>query len=416
MTLPSAHPSRLPRSESRRSVARSGLAAAGALALSAPVALAAPYALPAPVAWDSVNAAVNNTTLAATGTVGDRNYNVFDGFTTTIGLPIGNATNAEYVDVLVLNGSTVTSSSVFVGDNANSLGNFSLVIDNATLSATGTNNANIRLGSKSSNNSLYIQNGGTLDVTGSHFNGNGNDGYVNNNIVVHGAGSQFNSVQDLYVVYSGSTLGGTGSLSVENGGHVTIGAANDTTNRRLRIRHGYNSAITVTGATSKIDAYGTVTLGELTVATENNKLVLEDGGSLWIHNVTNQAAPLTWAKKSGGIDHQIDLGEGFLVVKGNQVNNTTITALIHADNGSGYAAGVMGTATWNGAAFGFTSSGDPGNYYAFYVDGSAGQSFLVGGVDTAGYTVFTNFAVIPEPGVLALVAVGSAMIVGRRRD
>lgn len=161
-------------------------------------------------------------------------------------------------DLTIAEGGAVSNDIGYLGYNTDASG---------TVTVTGpgsewTTSSDIHVGYMGAG-SLTITNGGVVNnvqsVVGNAI------GTGTGEVIVSGSGSQWNSSSDLYI-----GGGGTGTLTVSDGGTVSSGQA------QIALFSGSTGVVTVTGATSSWSSTGDITVGD----SGDGTLTLADGGTV----------------------------------------------------------------------------------------------------------------------------------------
>lgn len=330
------------------------------------------------------------------GTDSDPTIFLYDGYTHQMAaIDIG--TYYPHIQLKLINQSNITVSPgiTFLGGDYPNMpgesgdynaypGHQSLIVDNSTLTT-----AQFRIGSKNSYNTMFIRNGGTMNVNGVFYL----DQWVgtNHNAVNVTTGSTLNLSSTMYLGYGGTNTGtyagssSNESLTITGGSTVNIGTP--ASPQGLYMRYTHDSFIRVSGELSKLYVTDRLTLGSHSTYCYGNKLIIENDGEVWIRNSTN---PISSPYNTSEEMNKVQLADGSLVISGNQTANSAIANLIWVWDGTQYVDGTLGSGA--------------GRYSATY--------YTTG--EYAGYTVFTGGTPIPEPGAMALLSLGGLAMLRRR--
>jgi fibronectin-binding autotransporter adhesin len=139
-------------------------------------------------------------------------------FSTNITGTVDIGTSADNTLLVITNGGDVRNTGIaYIGHNAGS--EFNRVFVNG-IGSYWSNVSDLFIGFEGANNSLFIQNGGTVSNRTGTLGGN-SAGATNNLVVVDGAGSLWINQNDLEI----GLLGGGNTVLVTNGGRVVVRSA-----------------------------------------------------------------------------------------------------------------------------------------------------------------------------------------------
>jgi T5SS/PEP-CTERM-associated repeat protein len=330
----------------------------------------------------------------------------------------------------IQNGGHVSNTYGYLGYNSGSSGT-------ATVVGTGsqwTNSAYLYVGNSGAGE-LNIQNGGQVSNTYGFL---GSDSGSSGTVTVDGSGSLWNNTGSLYVGGSSTSAGGTGSVTVQNGGQLIVGET-------LKLWKA-DSTVTVSGGTltaATIANYGALTVqsgGDLTVTGD-----LANSGILTVNDAMLTAATITntgTIRGRGDINGTITNNAGGVVMPGASPGILEVDDITFADastlqielgglaRGTQYdvlaASGTLTMQTGSTLAVTLINGFVPQGNDEFDIMDFGGRSgeftnvslpALGGGLswDTSGLYTSGTITVAPEPATLALVAMGAVAMFVRRR-
>jgi len=392
---------------------------------------------------------LGNGTIAAHGAVldGDLVFDAAHGATQAVPFGTGGALNLSVTPagnlgagykktgtLRIAEGVTVTSATGYLGYDFNSTGT-------ATVTGAGSawaNTATLYVGYYG-HGTLNIEAGGQVSDTTGYVGGNWS---VTGAATVDGSGSLWNNTAALYVGGSESKAGGAGSVTVQNGGKLTVGG----TLRLWTSDYPTTATVTVTGGT--LTAAAIVNDGALTVQAGGDMTVTGDvanGGILTVNDAMLSAATITntgTIRGRGDINGAITNNAGGIVAPGASPGVLTVETITFADGSTlqielgGPARGTeydvlaaSGAIAFQGDCAltlslinGFVPQG--GDEFDILDFAGASGHFNVlnlpqlgGGLswDTSDLYTGGTIVVAPEPATVAMVVVGVAAVVVRRR-
>lgn len=299
------------------------------------------------------------------GTEGDPKVYVFDNFAKDFGstsITLGTAAGASWIRLEIRNGAAVTTTGASnrIGSDSSSYTNASNSVLVTGAGSSLTMGAG-RFGGMSPNNSLTINDGGTVTLTGDLTCGYNNTAVATNNTVIvdnatinlganrfrigYGDGHNFNTM----IVRNGGLVSTTGRMGVRYGKYCDFHVEGPGS----RIMNGYAST-------------GAMTLGESSVYAHHNTVTLVDGG---VFALTNSGGTLTLSVDANEGGSGIRFANGIFAVMGNRTTHVPANRAWLWDGDS-----------WEPAPNDWT-----GTYYADETSAAA-----AGFSGFGGYTVFTG--------------------------
>lgn len=409
-----------------------------------------------------LNAGANNNSIQITGSSGGNPSTLF--FTANQILNVGQA--GSYNTLEVSNGALFKASRLGVGDGGGAHNTATIVgtgaANSATITLSGGTNAILEIGSGATAdyNSVSIQAGGVINLTGSgttrnfSIGGKGQQnaqaaGGNNNYLEVTGANSAFNMTAALPLAVGGTatgagpgtvTDGGSGNhLDINNGGSMTLTGA-------PVYALGTNTSINLGNGTG----IGTLTVGAATGYTPGVYLKNADGrlnfnGGRLIAGASGALVSgagkvdlLGAAYVSTALTNTIDsviqgIGsftkEGVGTLELTQINTYTGDTIVTATGGilrldNAYLADSSAVRLFTGGKLDL-NTGTTDNIAALYFDGTAqadGKWGAIGNVNADFQTAFItgtgllNVVSIPEPAAALLGGLGLLALARRRRN
>jgi T5SS/PEP-CTERM-associated repeat protein len=289
---------------------------------------------------------------------------------------------------------------------------------NGTVTVNGTNSEWSLLGNldvgKNGTGSVDIENGGqVIDIRGNVGGSDGSGSAGNGTVTVDGTGSKWNNLAGLYVGFNG-----TGTLTVENGAHVTD------TNGYVGENSGSNGTVTVTGAGSEWRNSASVSIG----INGTGVLTVEDGGLVTAGTLSdpdpitigaNGTVTLNGGTLQGAVYNYGKLDPFASTITGSYTGENGSTLIFDVGSANGYDQIDLnnGNATFDSGStidIVFTNGFQPttGETFDFFtgngsVIGGGNANVVVSGLSN-GYDInFSNgeFEItVPEPGTWALLA------------
>ena len=314
----------------------------------------------------ATNAAIPAAMTATGGTASDPSVYVFDNYAKDFvgtSITLGTAAGAKWIRLEIRNGATVTTTGA-----GNRIGSDLAAYTNSNCSVvvTGTGSsltmAAGRLGGMSPNNSLIVNDSGTVNLMGYLTSGyNGTSVCTNNSVLIDDATVNVGTTRFRLGYADGHNYH---TLVIRNGGLLS------TTTGRIGIRYGKYCDFRVEGEGSMISigstSAGALILGENTTLPHHNTLTLVDGG---VCKLTSATATLTIGVVVSEGGSGLRFAKGIFAVAGNRP-----THVLPAN-----------AWLWDGDSWEQAPSGWVGTYY---VDETAAAA--AGRPGYGGYTVFTG--------------------------
>ena len=289
-----------------------------------------------------------------------------------VGVFGGNATNI----LLIENGGVVTTTNGGqVGEigGGNSVG---IVTVTGAGSTWNVGPGNLDVENPGNTTGVTIENGASL-ISGESFIGAGGAAGSNNNVLITGAGTTWQSGTIVLGTFPGQGASSTGALTIANGaavstvGFVVIGYSPDSGN-------GFKDAVTVDGAGSKLTVTGSGTgtlyagyygTGALTVS---NGAVVSDTTGIIAYTSANASAA---GVRFGVTTPTNSTGSVLVTGPGSLWSNNS---LIVGDNASVVVTGILGTGTGTSVAtLTIANGGEVASINAISVAANAGATGII---------------------------------------
>lgn len=283
----------------------------------------------------------------------DSNQIVIDGIGSSLDVS-GDLTvgfDTLYNNLNVINGGTTDNTLAFIGRNAGSGNNVVTVRGAGSAWVTeldGADTGILHLGFSGSNNEMNVLEGGTVVVEDQMLLGT-NAGSDGNELLISGAGSLVDVGTTLYVGRSGHD----NSIVIENGGTLDTGAARIGGGSNAEAVSGRNT-VTVRGAGSAWTNNGSLRIGDGSTRTSSdNKLIVENGGSV---SLTTGAATFIGREAADSGNQLVVRGAGSSFSTTGDIDvgkqSDSIASILLIDDGGTVSAGGVGVGNKSGLALG----------------------------------------------------------------